>query len=691
MGDLLLEIGTEEIPAGYLSDGLEALRQLAEGFFKESQVALEGSLTTLGTPRRLVLIAEGVAEKQPDQVEEVTGPPRKVAYDENGRPTKAAVGFAQRQGVRVEDLDVIQTPKGDYLHCRRLIPGRPTRELLAEALPRMIAGLPWPKSMRWGSIDFAFVRPIHWILAVLNGEVVPFELAGIRTGNVTRGHRFMAPGTLAVSGPADFLAAMEKAFVVLDPRERRERVKRALDEAARAVGGRPDDDPELIGTVANLVEYPSAVCGSFDERFLELPEPVLITPMKTHQKYFPLYDAGGRLMRHFVAVNNTLARDTAVVRRGHERVLRARLSDAAFFFAEDRKRPLLARLEDLKGVIYQADLGTSFAKVERFSRLAESMAQRVLPQEIDAVRKVAALCKCDLVTQMVSEFPTLQGTMGREYARLEGYPEPVSQAIYEHYLPARAGDRLPESRIGALVGVADRLDTIAGCFAIGLEPTGTADPYALRRHALAIIRILEHMGWEFSLRALIDETLSILQGGISLDRESVSRRVTEFFRERYRRMMIREGYPLDAVEAVLASGLEALRDARSRIEALQRFLRATAESQALAAAFKRVVNILKKQEELCNVDPALFREPCESQLWQACESLQGKFPALFAARDYAAVLNCLAELRPPVDEFFDGVEIMTRESMELQKNRLGVLQNVRGLFLQLADFSKLSS
>lgn len=690
MGEMLLEIGTEEIPPGYLENGLKALRELTEAFCRENSIKVNGKLSSYGTPRRLVLFGQDIAEKQEDKVEEVTGPPKKVAYDKDGLPTKAAEGFAARQGVMVDDLTSIQTPKGEYVYVKQNIPGKPTREILAAGLPKIIAGIPWPKSMRWGTIDFVFTRPVHWILALLDGQVIPFEVAGVRSGNRTRGHRFMAPAKVTVAGFEEYLQKMRAGYVVIGQREREERVKAVAREAAGSVEGAPAEDPELVATVANLVEYPSAVCGSFDAAFLELPAPVLITSMKEHQKYFAVYDAQGALMPHFVAVNNTIAKDESVVRRGHERVLRARLSDAVFFFREDRKRPLESRLEDLKNVIYQAGLGTSYAKVQRFKKLAEYLAEKLLPDQLDDVKLAAGLCKCDLVTRMVGEFPTLQGIMGKEYAQLEGYTAEICRAIYEHHLPAKAGGDLPESAIGAIVGIADRMDTIAGCFAVGLEPTGTADPFALRRHALAVIRILEHRGWAVSLPDLIAATLAGLAAQVSVETGELQNRINEFFRERYKQMLLRRGYRIDLVEAVIGTEFDRIPELGSRIEQLSDFLGSSEDFEGLTITFKRVVNILKKQKENYAVDASLFAETCESELWELYRKLKDQIAACVEQKNYDAALKLLVQLRKPVDDFFEGVEILINENPALRENRVAMLRNLARLFLRIADFSKFS-
>lgn len=686
--DLLLEIGTEEIPSGYLQGALEAFAGLAESALKEARVRVEGKFSTCGTPRRLVLMGSGIAENQDDQVLEVTGPPRKVAFDAEGNPTKAALGFAAKQGITVEEIGFIETPKGEYLFCRRVVPGRPTLEILSEILPGIISSIPWPKSMRWGSLDFAFARPIHWIVALFGGKVVPFETAGVRSGDETRGHRFMAPEPRRVKDTEDYLQAMRELHVQVDPAQRERTVWEIARQAAKSVGGVPSEDPGLVSTVANLVEKPSAVCGGFEDRFLDLPDVVLITAMREHQKYFAVYDQEGRLMPHFVAVNNTEARNEQVVRRGHERVLRARLSDAEFFFKEDRKRALADRLEDLKEVIYQAELGTSFDKVERFTALAEWLAREILPERVEEVGQVARLCKCDLVTQMVDEFPSLQGAIGREYALLEGYPGAICDGIRDHYRPARAEDALPASDLGAVVGLADRMDTIAGCFAIGQEPTGTADPYALRRNALAVLRILEDRAWTVGLVGFIHKSLELLSAKLTVDMENTATAVLAFFRERYKQMMLRGGYETELVEAVISAGFDRVDSLRSRIEQLKRFKEDSAVFEPLALTAKRVNNILKKQVQPLKVDEDLFREPCETVLWQAYLKLQGQVADLMEQGSYGEALMKLSGLQKPVDDFFEGVEILTKESEALRNNRVAVLQSLQGLFMGVADFSK---
>jgi len=688
--ELLLEIGTEEIPSGYLDDALDAMKRLAESSFKEHRIGSAGDVRVFGTPRRLVLVAPALEETQEDAVQEVTGPPKKAAFDEKGNPTKAALGFAAKYGLSADRLQVIKTAKGDYLYVKRTTPGRAAMEVLQEILPKLIAQIPWPKSMRWGEQSFSFVRPIHWIVALFGGKIVPFEIAGINSGNMTKGHRFMAPDSFAVNDFMDLEAKLRERYVLIDRAQRAHLIEGAAKTKAEALSGSPVIDPELLATVSNMVEYPSVLCGAFDPAYLDIPAPVLITAMKKHQKYFAVQDLTGRLMPNFVAVNNTQAREEDVVRKGHERVLRARLSDASFFFHEDRKKPLEARLEDLKGVIYQAQLGTSYAKVRRFAELAAFLASRAAPDKISQVELAAKLCKCDLVTGMVTEFPDLQGTMGMEYARLDGHPEEVCLAIREHYLPARAGDDLPSSPVGALVGIGDRMDTIVGFFAIGSGPTGAADPFALRRHALAVLRILEQWDWDISLSDFIAQSISLLAREISCDTEAVFKGVKEFFRERYKQMMLRSDYPTDLVEAVIAVEFDHIGRLRPRCDQLQAFIKEFGEFESLALTFKRVTNILKNQSASTGVDPGLFREPCEGALLKAYQDVKGDIEGLIQGKNYGEALNLMAGLKAPVDAFFEGVEVLTKESEAIRNNRIALLRELSRLFLMVADFSKFS-
>ncbi len=687
MAEFLLEIGTEEIPSGYIERGLQELKRLTEARLLEEKISIGGGLETFGTARRLVLVGREMGEEQADTVREITGPPARAAYDEQGKPTRAARGFAAKYGVPVENLESVETSRGTYVFLRMEVPGRPAMDVLAEILPGVIRDLPWPKSMTWADIRFHFIRPIHWLVALFGGRVIPFEVAAVQSGRTTRGHRFMCPDQFDVRGVDDYFQKMSHAKVMVSPEDRRSEVIRLAREAAASVSGEVVLDPDLVSSVANLVEYPSAVCGSFDRAFLDLPDPVIITPMAEHQRYFGIRDLQGSLLPNFVAVNNTLARDPDVVKRGHERVLRARLSDANFFFKEDRKRPLLDRLKDLESVIYQSELGTSFEKVERSVRISEHVAGLVARDYLEEVRLAARLAKCDLVTEMVGEFASLQGVIGEVYARMDGHPEEVCKALRDHYLPVRSGGDLPETTIGAVIGVADRMDTIAGCFAIGQEPSGAADPFALRRHALAILRILEDRRWDISLKELITTALNGLTEKARFTHSEKTDNILAFFRERYRNLLLQEGHRQDVVEAVLSARFDRISGLRSGIEQLERFIKDSEEFESLVLTFKRVTNILKNREKQHEVSVRLLREDCEMGLWKAFMEAEADVLRLVQeGNDYAA-LDLMASLRRPVDDFFEGVEILARNDPGLRDNRVGLLQQVSRLFKSVADFS----
>ena len=499
----------------------------------------------------------------------------------------------------------------------------------------------------------------------------------------------MAPQIMEIDDLQDYLRKMSEGSVVIDQREREGEVEKAIITAAETVSGTPMRDPELLSTVTNMVEYPSAICGGFDKAFLNLPDPVLITAMKEHQRYFPIRDREDRLMPNFVAVNNTIARDESIVRKGHERVLRARLADADFFFKEDRKRPLENRLEDLKAVIYQAELGTSFAKVQRFTKLAEYLARQIAPEKIDDVRLAARLCKCDLVTDMVGEFPSLQGTMGEIYAGLDGHPEDVCLAISDHYLPSQAESELPGSLIGSIVGMADRMDTIVGCFAVGLEPTGTADPYALRRHALGIIRIIRAKKIGISLKDFVSKSGSILNQTVTFDREKVVDRVLDFIKDRFKNLLLSQGIAQDFVEAVITIDFSFLNEIEEKIVALRRFREISKDFERLTISFKRIMNIVRGFEGTDKVNPDLFEHTSEENLWKTFQSVKNNVQKEIDRGTHFEALNSIAELTGPVDEFFSDVMVMA-EDVRIRENRLGMLKGLNQLFLQIADFSKLS-
>ena len=686
-GEFLLEIGTEEIPARFLPPTTEAMKKTMGARLESEYLSFDG-IRAMATPRRLTLVVSGLLLRQKDREQQVIGPPEKAAFDQAGSPTKAAQGFARAHAVDVADLKLVDTGRGKCVAVTKSISGKPAIEILQELLPGWITNIAFPKSMRWGTVSTPFARPIHWFLALLEGQVIPFSLDDVHSGNITYGHRFLAPDPIVVQNFADYLAGLRNAHVMIDPEERQSRMLEEIQRVARERGGTILDDPELKTENSFLVEYPSVVCGSFDDSFLELPDEVLITAMREHQRYFAVQDSSGTLLPLFVAVNNTRARNEEVVTKGHQRVLKARLEDARFYFEDDRKKPLDGFVEELRGVLFQQKLGTSHQKMKRFRELARFMAEIVAPRDAEVVDRAAVLCKADLVSGMVGEFPSLQGVMGRVYARLAGEPEGVAEAIFEHYLPRFAGDRLPTTHPGALVGMADRLDTICGCFGIGLIPTGAADPYALRRHTLAIINILLDNNYAFDLKTLAQKSLELLGHRLEGDPGDILNRVLEFFRTRFHNLLTGKGHPFDVVDAVLSLHFQHPPEALKRVEALKEW-RTRDEFEPLAISFKRVVNILKDQKLSDEVNTALFEDTAEKDLWDAYLEAKGTVSRLLDEGEYKKSLHIIFGLKEPIDRFFDTVLVMVDDDA-LRHNRLNLLNQLGDLFKNIGDFSKFS-
>ncbi|MBW1670823.1 MAG: glycine--tRNA ligase subunit beta [Deltaproteobacteria bacterium] len=682
--NLLLEIGTEEIPAAFISGALDNLALLAGEHLDREHLTYE-DVSTIGTPRRLVLFAKNLPDRQPDREEIVTGPPAKVAFLSNGKPTKAGEGFARSHGVRVEDLQVEDTEKGLYIVIRRIVHGRDTIELLSELLPLIIAAIPFPKTMRWGTEDLRFARPIRWLVALYGEDIVPFILAGVETGFESRGHRFMAPEAIRVSSnPEGYIKALEGVFVLADPSVRRDRLLKEARDATASVGGNILSDDELVDINTYLTEFPSAVCGSFDKRFLALPRDVLITSMREHQKYFAVVDDKGDLMPHFVAINNTRSPRSGLVRKGHERVIRARLSDADFFFKEDLKRPLEAFVGDLSGMIFHQRLGTVLDKIHRVKALAHYLAEQVAQDKVEVVDRAAWLCKADLLTEMVGEFPSLQGIIGREYALLSGESQEVANAIEEHYMPVRSGGKLPGSLPGALLSIADKMDTICGTIAIGLKPSGTADPYGLRRLALGVLHIMEERSLSLSLKALIVQASHQLENQLSEVSKELTSEVVTFFKRRFSYDLTARGMDHDVVEAATRVEFDDVKDCVLRVSALAS-VRSRPEFEPLSVAFKRVMNILKGFEGGI-VNPLLLETEEEKALYEVYLSVEKKVAVSFESRDYEQALVTLLSLKPQVDSFFDHVMVMT-EDIDVRANRLALLWNIACLFSKIGDLS----
>jgi len=683
--ELLLEIGVEEIPSSYIPGALSDLSEGAKKLFQEHRI-LFSNVRTLGTPRRLTLYVEELEEVQQPLTRMVVGPSKGTAFDEEGRPTKAALGFARAQGLPVEKLQIRHLERGEHLVAVLEERGQKTFDLLPELLPRLILSLSFPKVMRWGEGNLRFVRPIRWLLALFGGRMVPLEIDGIKSSNKTYGHRFLSPGPIWVHSFEEYLEKLEEGFVIVDPEKRREMVTRLAIEAAEKVGGRPVLEKDLVETVTNLVEYPSAVCGSFAKEYLILPREVILTPMKKHQRYFPVVDAMGKLLPYFIAITNIRSKDMAPIREGNERVLRARLSDASFFYQDDRRVPLADRVPRLRQIIFHERLGTLHDKVERLQELTAFLAERITPSLVEQGRRAAYLSKADLLTTMVKEFPELQGIMGKEYALLSGEPPEVAQAIEEHYLPRSTGDRIPASVLGALLAIADRADSLAGCFGIGLIPTGSEDPYALRRAALGILQILLEKDLPIRLSDIVGKALNLVWPRITRPVEEVERELLEFFRTRLHGILLERGIPPDLAEAVLSADFENVFDVGKRAEALKLF-RKEPDFNELSIAFKRVVNIIP-EGLAAEVNPRLFTEGAERALHGEALRLREEVNGFLARKDYLGALRRIATIKPIVDMFFEEVLVNVEEE-EVRTNRHALLKEVADLFGKIADFRKI--
>jgi len=693
--DFLLEIGTEEIPAAFLPRTIEDLREKAGQLFEVNRLRYE-TVETMATPRRLTLLVRGLEGQQDDSVQEISGPPRSVAFDEEGSPTKVLEKFCAKHGVTPAQTSIIEKPKGEYVFLHKVEAGKKAVEVLPEILPPWIVGLTFPKSMRWGTQDIRFARPIRWIAALYGNETVSFRVGDLASAATTRGHRFLGdPGPIPIEPLADYREILAKNKVVVDPGERRRRILEQAKGLAAEVGGELLEDEGLTQTLVFITEYPVAVRGTFHERFLSLPQEVLIAPMKGHQKYFPVKRAGGDgLVPYFVTIANMEAPDMSLVERGNEKVLTARLEDAKFFFEEDTKRPLEQYVDSLNQVIYHKKLGTSFDKVVRIQALAGFLGERLCPEKQTVLQRAALLCKADLVTQLVAEFPELQGTMGGIYAAASGEPEAVAEAIREHYMPVSAEDDLPESLEGAVLSLADKMDTVVGFFGIGSPVSGTSDPFGMRRRAIGILRVLLAKNLEVSLQEWVGKGLEVLGGLVKKEPEEVKKAVVDFFRLRYQQFLLAKGFPHDTIEAVISRSFENIPDLYRRVEVLHK-MRSEPDFEDLILGCKRAVNILqqaKKDYGYTGPDKPLraedLEEEAERALLASTEQVGSELAGL-GSGEYEKVLQGLVELKGPIDRLFDDVMILV-EDERTRENRLNLLKNVSELFQWFADFSKIS-
>jgi glycyl-tRNA synthetase beta chain len=691
METLLLEIGAEEIPAGYIQPALDALARNLLKRLDAARIA-HGEAHTCGTPRRLTVTVDQVAPKQKTVTEDIMGPPEKIAFDDEGKPTVAAVKFAEKAGVAVKRLKVVQTDKGRYLNARKTNRGQATIRLLKTLLPEVILATPFPKSMRWADLSIQFARPIHSIVALYGPRVVSFTLGGsIKSGRRSRGHMFMNPGKVTISSPEAYPETMASVNVVVDIDRRRQMTATAVADAAAGIGGQILPDEELMDIVTNLVETPIATAGKFDDIFLDVPREILITAMREHQKYFAVVDTAGRLMPGFVAVNNTRTRDMNLVATGHERVLRARLSDARYFYTADIKVPMDDWVDALKRVLFQAKLGSMNEKVMRVKALAGWLADAVNPALKENVTRAAHLCKADLVSQVVGEFAKLQGVMGRIYALAAGEAPDVAAAIEEHYRPTHSGGQLPETETGALLSIAEKIDSICGCFSVGLIPTGAADPYALRRQGIGILQIMRSRNINVSLARLVEKGVGLFADKSTDPPARVAEAVLMFLNNRLSRLLVDQGMSKDIVAAVISASADRVPDVERRADALEA-LKGKADFDPLAAAFKRVENILKKAAETTTVpvNPALFAHTSEGALHAASQGVTAQVDRQMEQGDLEGALATIATLRDPVDDFFNDVMVMADDA-DVRRNRLALLAAISAIFGQIADFSQISA
>ena len=687
--DLLFEIGCEELPARFIEPALQSMAEEARKLLAESNLAF-GDIRTVGTPRRLTLLVYRLSEKQPDRTEEILGPPKKVALNEDGSFTKAALGFAKRQGVEPSELRIKSTPKGEYLCVEKHLPGKETRELLPELLKTLASRIYFPKTMRWGTHEFRFARPIRWLLSLYGKEVIPLEIAGVKSGPYTYGHRFLSPEAVAVESIEEYFETLRKKYVLVDPEERLRVTAEGVREAAQSLGGIAEEDPELLFENANLVEYPFALAGTFPGEYLKLPEALIITAMREHQRYFAVRDREGKLLPGFIAVNNNRPRDPEVLRKGHERVIKARLEDARFYYERDLRIPLPLRVKELSEVMYHARLGTLYEKTERLKSICGFLAEKLFPEKKGLALRAAELAKADLVTEVVGEFPSLQGEMGRIYALAAGEDEEVALALYEQYLPRGSEDRVAQSRVGILLSLGDKLDTLSAFFVIGERPTGAADPYGLRRSAYGLLKTILYHRLHLSLRELLSFTLFVLkrQESFRFNKAEVLAELLAFLGKRLEGEFLAQGFPLAEVRAVLKVGFDDPYEAYLRLSALHK-VRQSSDFEALSVGFKRVLNMVKKLTTRLSLNEEGLKEPAEKALREAFLEVRDRAEPLLEARRYEEALRAFTRLKLPIDRFFDEVFVMVEDRV-LRENRLALLQEIADLFLRVADLSELN-
>lgn len=682
---LLLEIGTEEIPARFLPPAIELLKQNSGNLFREYQIEYS-DIRTYATPRRLILMVKRIHPLQKDVIKEVFGPSKKAAFDENNIPTKAAIGFANSQGIEVSRLVVRTKDKGEYVAAVRHQKGAAVKELLPVILEKLILSLHFQKAMRWGISRLRFVRPIHWILALYGEDTILFDIDGVRSGNTTKGHRFLSPGTLPIREISSYINRLANNFVIVSQDERKKIISEGIERLASSAKGNAVKDEELLNTVANLVEFPVPVLCGFPADYLSLPKELLTVVMKGHQKYFAIEDKEGNLRNHFLAVSNTRSENSGTVKAGAERVIKARFEDARFYYEEDLCRSLHSRIEDLKKVTFHDRLGTLFCKTEKVVRMSGFFSDALFPDKRQHIERAAWLCKADLITGVVGEFPELQGLMGRHYALHHGESPQVAEAVGAHYLPCYSGDRIPDSDEGAVISLSDKIDNIVSFFGIGIMPTGSEDPFALRRQALAIISILIEKNYDISLNKIIGKAVKNLAAKASSP--SLSKEVLDFIIQRLEHLLASQGYDSDTIQSVLYfAGDVPLGSLTERIRAVKEF-RAHSGYGEFLLAIKRINNIIP-ETGLPALKKKLLTEQQEKSLCKDVLNIKPSVRKLLEDREYYKALSLLATLTGPVSIFFEKVLVMDKRG-DIRLNRLALLKEIWDMAFHIADFSMLT-
>ena len=685
--DLLFEIGTEEIPSKYMPKTLQQAKTLMETKLNEKRIKFD-EVKTYGTPRRIVISVNAISESQEDLEEIVKGPSKKAAFDPEGNPTKALLGFLKGQNTSLENIQIAQLSGVDYVYAKKQEKGLPTKDVLKNILPDIMTSISFPKSMKWGNKSFRFARPIRWVMPILDDEVVEFDKDGIACGRMTKGHRVLSKGEIEIKNTAEYFEKLREGYVIVDQDERREIIRKQSAEIAKQKHGVAVIDEDLLEEITYLVEYPTALIGNFEEEYLNLPKEAVVTPMKEHQRYFPVVDKSGKLMNHFITVRNGDDRYLDTVAQGNEKVLRARLADAKFFFDEDKRNGLDANVEKLKHVVFQETLGTIYDKTERIKKNCEHIATalNIKGKQKENLMRAAQLSKADLVTGMVKEFTELQGIMGREYALLQEENDEVADAILEQYLPRSAGAETPKSINGGILGIDDRIDTIAGCFAIGIQPTGSQDPYGLRRQAIAIISIILESKFHMSLNDLFInaykpfEEKGIVKGNV----EAVKTDVSEFFKGRFKNALIDKGFEYDVLDAVVGAGLDDILDSYVKVYIISDW-KNREEFKNILSSFNRVSNLASKAK-VFDINEDLLTQPQEKVLANAVYEIEEKYDEYLKARDYENALKLLMTLKSPIDNFFDNIMVMV-EDENVRNCRLALLSKIARIMNNFADLS----